>query len=151
MKKLIVNTLIIRQLGPCSDRWANWLHNYEHFEGDILKFLQLEEITDKDKIWVALRILPREIVEVFAIDCAFAASSYAAANAVYAAAADAAAADAADADAAAYAADADAAAAYAAAAYAAAYAADAAAADAARKEQVEVLKWLIKDARKSAA
>ena len=113
--KLKINTKIIKELNPCQDRLDNWLKYYSDFKGDILDFLELENITAQDKVWVSLKLLPREIVEVFSIDCAFSAAA----------------------DAAAYAADAaDAAAAYAAAAYAAdaaaagyaAYAADAAAA-----------------------
>ena len=156
MFKLTINTAVIGSLNPCESRFGNWKTHYETFEGDILKFLELGKITDKDKVWVALRILPREIVEVFAIDCAFAASNYADAAAYAADAATYAATYAADAATADAATDAATAATYAAtdAAYAAAdaayAAADAAAYVAARKEQVEVLKWLIKDARKAA-
>ena len=139
--KLKINTDKIKALNPCQARYDNWLKHYDNFNGNILKFLELEKITPRDKIWVSVRVLPRELVEIFAIDCAFSASvsatasaaAYAAAYAAYAAA-DTAAYAAAAADAAAYAADtaayaADAAdtAAYAAAADADAYAADTAA------------------------
>jgi len=106
--------------------------------GDFLEFLALEGIPVKDKIWVAMRVLPREIIDIFAIDCAFAATKHAA----YYAAADAAAAYAADA---ASAVDA----AYYAAAAAAAYAADAASAAAAaaaaaeRENQLDALTYLV--------
>ncbi len=136
-----VNTKVISDLKPCTDRYNNWVNHYNDFDGDILEFLELENITARDKVWVSLKILPRFIVEVFAIDCAFRANAAAADAAAYAAAA---------ADAAAYAAAAaDAAAAAAYAAYAA-DAADAAAAYAAyaasieRENQVDSLIMLIK-------
>jgi hypothetical protein len=113
--KLKINTKKIQELKPCQDRLDNWLTHYKDFSEDIVDFLSLDKITPQDKIWVAANLLPRELLEVFAIDCAFA-GAYAAADATAAAyAADAAAYAAAAADAAAYAAD------------AAAYAADAAA------------------------
>ena len=113
-----ITTDIIKALSPCKDRLANWIENYPMFNGDIIDFLSLDKITPKDKIWVCVRVLPREQIEYFAVDCAVSAAV------AYAADADAAADAAAYAYAyayAAYAADAaDAAYAY---AYAAAYAA----------------------------
>ena len=141
--KLKINTDKIKALNPCQARYDNWLKHYDNFNGNILKFLELEKITPRDKIWVSVRVLPKELVEIFAIDCAFSASyTDAAYAAVYAAAA--------------YAADAYAAAAYAAdaAVYAAVYAADAAAYAAAaadfaavaeRENQVDALIMLIED------
>ena len=79
--KLQVNTDKIKALNPCDDRFENWLTHYKNFKGDILEFLSLDKITAKDKIWVSLRLLPVDIIEVFAIDCAFAAANYAVAAA----------------------------------------------------------------------
>ncbi len=110
----MINKPTIELLRPCSDRLKNYLNHYSDFKGDIVEFLELENITPQDKIWVAVRIMPRLLVETFAIDCAFVVATHAAyATDAYAAAA-------ADADAAA----ADAYAAAADAAYAAADAAD---------------------------
>jgi hypothetical protein len=67
-------------LNPCAERFENFKREYPDFDGDILEFLSLEKITSNDKIWVAVRVLPREILEVFAVDCAFSASEYAVAN-----------------------------------------------------------------------
>ena len=142
-----VNTKIIKAMNPCSDRLDNWLIHYKSFDGDVLEFLNLEKITSRDKIWVTLRLLRDDndlfTIQVFSIDCSFAACAYA--NSAYAYVA-AAAADVA-------AADADAAAAAAAAAYAAAYvaaaAADAYAYAAERERQVEVLIYLIKNRDKN--
>jgi hypothetical protein len=75
-----INTERIAALKPCAKRFENFKREYPDFDGDILEFLSLEKITSNDKIWVAIRVLPREILEVFAIDCAFSASEYAVAN-----------------------------------------------------------------------
>ncbi|MCA9339699.1 MAG: hypothetical protein KDA17_02195 [Candidatus Saccharibacteria bacterium] len=150
--KLKINTELIASLKPCSHRFDNWRIHYDNFNGTIIDFLELENITAEDKIWVSVRVLPRELVEVFAIDCAFSASATASAASAASAAADTAAAYAASAASAAAdtaAADTAAAAAYAAyATYAAAdtaaaaYAADTAAAE--RENQVDALIMLIK-------
>jgi hypothetical protein len=130
-----INKTMLESLNPCKDRFDNYLEHYSDFNGSFKDFLDLDKISESDKIWVFLKISSQNQLEFFAWDCAFQAAAYDAA-AAYAAAYDAAAADAAAYAAAAYAADAAAyAAAYAtyaadAAAYAAAaaaYAADAAA------------------------
>lgn len=132
--KIRINKDIIKSFSPCSGRFDNYLKRYSDFDADILKFLDLKHISHSDKLWVTLRVMPRHLVEVFAIDMAFAAQEYA-----YAAYATTTAADA-DAAAAAYAADA---------AYATTIAAYDAydAADAARQQeqqnQINVLKYLI--------
>ncbi len=142
MCNIQINTTILEGLNPCQSRLENWKQHNATFNGSFVDFLELtNEITHRDKIWVAVRLLPRFLMEVFAIDCAFRANGYAAA---YAADADA---DA-DADAAAYAAyaayaatDAYAASVHAAYAYAYAAAADAAYAAAyaaARKSQQDL-------------
>jgi hypothetical protein len=73
MKKIKVNTSVIEGLGPCWDRFDNWLHHYGTFDGSIIEFLSLDKISAIDKIWVASRLLPRDLIVTFAIDCAFAA------------------------------------------------------------------------------
>jgi hypothetical protein len=139
MKQIKINNELIKKLNLCENRHENYLKYYKNTSFSILEFLDLDNITASDKIWVMVRVLPIDIIEIFTLDCAFAAYD-AYADAAYADDADtdayAAAAYAADA-AAAYAADADAAAAY----DAAAYAADAAAA--ARENQVDCLIMLI--------
>ncbi len=137
-----VSTETIKALNPCQSRLDNYLIHHAKFEGTLIKFLKLKHITDQDKVWVVCRIAPREVIEIFALDCAFASYDYYTKlpDAVaYAAAAADAAADAADA-AAAYAADAAYAATYAAAAaaYAAAYA------DEERSNQTQALIYLCK-------
>jgi hypothetical protein len=130
-----VNTEIIEQFNPCQDRFDNWNRHYDKHDFTMIEFLNLTNITSSDKIWVAVRLLPRFEVEVFAIECALDAAAAYATYATYAAeyadyAARAAAARAADATA-------DDATAATAAAAAATYAADYA-----RDRQVEILKYL---------
>ena len=89
--KIKINTDIIKSLSPCKDRLDNWLLHYKAFEGDLVEFLDLPNISYSDKIWVSVRVMPRFLVEVFAIDCAFnAADASYASSAAYAYAADAA-------------------------------------------------------------
>jgi hypothetical protein len=87
-KKIKVNSKVIKKLKPCEDRFDNWLHHYGTFDGSIIEFLSLDKISAMDKMWVASRLLPRDLMVTFAIDCAF--SAYAAADAANADAADAA-------------------------------------------------------------
>ena len=86
---LKINTEIIQTLKPCFGRYANWRVHYSDFDSDIIDFLSLDKITPQDKIWVAVRLLPNDLIEIFAIDCAFSAATYAAAHtAIYADAAE---------------------------------------------------------------
>lgn len=75
--KIRINRDIIKQYNPCSNRFDRYLQHYPTFDDGILKFLDLEHISYSDKLWVTLRVLPRHLVEVFAIDMAFAAQEYA--------------------------------------------------------------------------
>ena len=101
--KININQEIIKGLKPCASRYENFLRHYPTFSGSLEEFFLLSEISHSDKLWVSLRLLPRTLIEVFAIDCAIQAQSYAA-DADAAAAYTAAAAAAASEDAAAYAA-----------------------------------------------
>ena len=121
---------LIQSFNSCRVGLDNYLKHFGTKETDLVSILESENIPHKHKIWLATKVLPNDVIEIFAWDCAFHAAAYAAA--AYAADADAAAAAAA-ADAA------DAAAAY------AAYAADADAADAEVQRQVEALIWIIEN------
>ena len=63
----------IRDLDPCYDPS---LHMKEDWEGTLVDFLQIDVIPNHNRIWVAVRLAPRTLVEIFAIDCAFAAYGY---------------------------------------------------------------------------
>ena len=82
--KILINLEVIKSLKPCLNRYENYLKHYTDFEGSLEDFLDLPEVTHNDKLWVSLRLMPRFLAEVFAIDCAAAsasASAYAAASA----------------------------------------------------------------------
>ena len=84
--KITINKEIIKSLKPCADGYQNYLKHYPDFEGCLEEFLDLEHISNSDKIWVSVRLMPRFLVECFAIDCAISAAA-AADDAAYAAAA----------------------------------------------------------------
>ena len=73
--KIKINTDIISKYNPCINRFNNWKTYYEEFDGDLQHFLALDNISVSDKIWVAVRVMPRFLVEVFAIDCAVSAAA----------------------------------------------------------------------------
>jgi hypothetical protein len=66
-----INKAVIKKLKPCADRFENLLKHCSEFNGTHEDFLELEEISHQDKLWVLLRLIPRFDGEVFAIDCAF--------------------------------------------------------------------------------
>ncbi len=109
-----INKQVIEDLKPCVERYENYLKHYPDFDGELWEFFELTGISHVDKLWMSLRLLNRDILECFALDCAVSAKKHAAA--------------AADADAADAAADA--------AAYAAAAAAE-------RANQLEAILWLV--------
>lgn len=76
--KIKINRKVLEKLEPCKPRFKNYLKHYADFKGDLVEFLDLGKITHKDKVWVAVRLMPRFLVEVFAIDCAFSAAADAA-------------------------------------------------------------------------
>jgi hypothetical protein len=76
--RIKISTQRIKKLNPCRDRLDNWLKHYPDFEGGITEFLRLENITPQDKIWVAVRVMPRFLGDMFAIDCAMHAAAAAA-------------------------------------------------------------------------
>jgi hypothetical protein len=76
MKKIKVNTEVIKKLKPCTDRFENWLEHYEKFDGNITEFLSLDQIGCNDKIWVTMRLVPKDLAVTFSIDCVFAAYAY---------------------------------------------------------------------------
>ena len=81
---IIINKEVIKLLNPCANRYENYLENYSEFNGNQDDFFELTEISHNDKLWVILRLMPRELVEVFAIDCAVSAYNVADAAAAYA-------------------------------------------------------------------
>ena len=76
--KIKVNSEIIKSLRPCEDRLVNYLKHYNELNFDILEFLALDKISAEDKVWVSVRLMPVNLVQRFAMDCASRASTYAA-------------------------------------------------------------------------
>lgn len=63
MNKLI-NYEYIKTLNPCKDRLNNYTTHYATFSGDLTAFFELDHITHRDKLWVALRSMgKKQIVE----------------------------------------------------------------------------------------
>ena len=83
--KIRINKDVIAAFNPCKGRFDNYLRHYADFDADILEFLDLDKISAQDKVWVVVRIFPKGLVKVFAIDyavrAAYAANAANAANA----------------------------------------------------------------------
>ena len=79
MRKLTIKD--IKELKPC---YCPTKYLPKNWKGTVLDILNINECPAEDRIWVALRLLPRAIIEVFTLDCAFSAYAYANANVVYA-------------------------------------------------------------------
>jgi hypothetical protein len=66
----MITTKLIESFKPCQDRLDNWLSHYKSFSGDVLQFLDLKNITHNDKLWIFLRLLPKEYLGSIAADFA---------------------------------------------------------------------------------
>lgn len=75
---MLITTELIKKYNPCKSGIDNWSLVTKDKPIKLNKFFNLKNIPDRDKIWLLCRILPRNIIEVFAIDCAFAAAAAAA-------------------------------------------------------------------------
>jgi len=62
---------IIKALKPCKNRYENFTLNYPNFSGDAAEFLNLENITYEDKLWVMTRLLTKNQNTKWAISCAY--------------------------------------------------------------------------------
>lgn len=56
----MVNLKVIKEFKPCSDRLDNYIKFYEKKEFTFRQFMGLKNITHKDKIWVAFRLLDKK-------------------------------------------------------------------------------------------
>jgi hypothetical protein len=66
-----VNKEIISKLGPCKNRFDNYLEYYSDFDGTLQEFILLDKITHKDKIWVITKLFDDKQKSKWAIKCAF--------------------------------------------------------------------------------
>ena len=67
----LINLEYLKSLKPCEDSLDNAIKYYSKFEGDILDVLYLDKISPEDKIWLASKVLPDNILHRFAIECAY--------------------------------------------------------------------------------
>lgn len=65
-----INTGHIQSLYPCQDRFDNWKEKYPNFNGTLTQFLDLTEITYKDKVWVYFRSIPIDLIARVVADIA---------------------------------------------------------------------------------
>ena len=69
-KMLKINKEIIEKLNPCKDRFDNFKAQYPDFSGNLQEFLELENITYSDKVWVVTRLFTKEQNVLWSILCA---------------------------------------------------------------------------------
>lgn len=67
---MIINKEIIGKFNPCKERFDNFIEQYPTFNGSFDEFLDLENITYEDKIWVAKKVLNKNQLVHFGILCA---------------------------------------------------------------------------------
>jgi hypothetical protein len=65
-----INTELITIMQPPKHILDDWNKHYSTFNGNVFDFLDLKEINHLDKLWVALRLLPKREVEIFGINMA---------------------------------------------------------------------------------
>ena len=65
-----INTKYLESLYPCSDRLDNWKLYNDAFEGTLLEFLDLENITHSDKLWVFFRSIDKKVIPLVAANFA---------------------------------------------------------------------------------
>lgn len=57
-----INKNYLESLNPCRNRYKNFLEHYPNFDGSLSEFLDLENISYHDKLWVYFRSIPRESI-----------------------------------------------------------------------------------------
>jgi hypothetical protein len=67
---MIINKEVISKLDPCKDRFKNFIKFYGNKDFSIKQFMGLKNITHKDKLWVAFRLLPKDKIALVAADIA---------------------------------------------------------------------------------
>ena len=73
----------IREFNPCADRIVNFESMYPGYNDTMFNFLQLDNITYSDKIWVACKVINYKILQQWSICCAeLVADNYTADNSV---------------------------------------------------------------------
>ena len=67
---MLVTTAKIKSLNPCASRLRLYLKHHAEFSGTMTQFLNLPNLTHRDKRWVYFRMVPREILPKVAADIA---------------------------------------------------------------------------------
>jgi hypothetical protein len=67
---MLINKDLIYKYNPCKNRMENFVNKYPHFKGSINEFLDLENISYDDKVWVAKKLLTKTQAVEWACLCA---------------------------------------------------------------------------------
>ncbi len=67
---MLITTQIVSELNPCEDRFNNFTKEYTNYSGTLRDFLKLENITYNDKVWVFTRLLDKDTLVKWSIECA---------------------------------------------------------------------------------
>ena len=65
-----INKEVLKKLNPCIERWKNYLTHYPDFDGSFDEFIDLENISYDDKVWVAKNLLNKNQMVHFGLFCA---------------------------------------------------------------------------------
>lgn len=68
--QMIINKEFLKNFKPCDDRWKNFLKYYTDFNGSFDEFVDLENCSYEDKIWVAKNVLNKNRLCHFGLLCA---------------------------------------------------------------------------------
>jgi hypothetical protein len=67
---MVINKNVIKKLKPCAERYENYLKYYKNKEFTPAQFMGLKNITHKDKLWVAFRLMGEQYIRLAAADIA---------------------------------------------------------------------------------
>ena len=68
--KIEINKDLLKTFNPCADRWKNFLEYYSEFNGSFDDFVDLDNCSYDDKIWVAKKVLSKNQLVHFGLLCA---------------------------------------------------------------------------------
>jgi hypothetical protein len=65
-----INLELISKLEPCKDRLDNYVNFYGNKDFTPAQFMGLKNITQNDKMWVTMRLIPKDKLRLVAADIA---------------------------------------------------------------------------------
>ncbi len=65
-----ITNKLVKSLGPCTDRYDNYLMFYKTKTHSLGQFMGLRNITHEDKLWVCFRLMPNQNLRFCASDLA---------------------------------------------------------------------------------